>query len=186
MKPLQAVGMGLVVVALTAPVHGFDLLANPLGWALLLHGLVRLPALPWGAAARFLAGLALAVSVVLWYPGVVDALTRADESLVWAADLPQATAVAVLCIGLARLAEDAGDRAARAWLRTAGTLSVATGVLPVVVYGALGTGEALMLVLATLALLLVIVLAFRYAGRPWAGAGHAKGPSLPEEERPLS
>lgn len=170
MKPLQAIGMGLVVVALTAQVDGFDLLANPAGWALVLLGLHRLPRLPRRTTALRLAALALAVSVVLWFPTVVDALADTDQSLVWAADLPQVAAIAVTCLGLAGLAEDAGDRPARAWLRTAATLAVVTGVLPVVVYGALEAATGLMVLLATLTIVLVIVLAFRYAGRPWAGA----------------
>ena len=38
-KPLQAVGMGLVIVVLTVPVAGYDVLADPLGWLLVLVGL---------------------------------------------------------------------------------------------------------------------------------------------------
>jgi len=30
-KPLQAVAMGLVIVLLAAPAHGFDLLPDPIG-----------------------------------------------------------------------------------------------------------------------------------------------------------
>ena len=36
MKPLQPVAMGLVIVLLGATVNGCDLLADPVGWLLVL------------------------------------------------------------------------------------------------------------------------------------------------------
>ena len=50
-KPLQAVAMGLVIVLLGATVSGYDLLADPVGWLLVLVGLATLPVPgPRGAA----------------------------------------------------------------------------------------------------------------------------------------
>lgn len=168
MKPLQSVAMGLVVVALTARVGGYDLLPDPVGWLLVLDGVRRLPALPWAGTVRFLGGLALVVSVALWFPAVTDALADTDASLEWAASLPQIAAVGAVCAALARVAEEAADRGARAWLRTACTLVVLTGVVPVVVLAAVPGAIGPMLALGLVTIVLVIVLLFRYAGRPWA------------------
>lgn len=168
MKPLQSVAMGLVIVALAARVNGFDLLPDPAGWLLVLYGVRRLPALPWAGTVRFLCVLALVVSVALWFPAVTDALADTDASLEWAASLPQITAVGTLCAALARVAEDAADRGARAWLRTACTLVVLTGVVPVVALAAEPGAIGLMLALGLVTIVVVIVLLFRYAGRPWA------------------
>ncbi|MCB0895271.1 MAG: hypothetical protein H6529_12425 [Nocardioides sp.] len=168
MKPLQAVGMGLVIVALGAKVAGFDLLADPLGWLLVLYGVRRLPQLPWSSTVTALCTLALAASVVLWFPAVPEALADQDASLEWAASLPQIVAVATLCAALARLAQEAGDRRAYAWLRTALTLLVLTAVVPVVVLSVEPGAVAGMLLLGLVTIVVVIVLVFAYSSRPWA------------------
>ena len=161
--------MGLVIVAVSAKLHGYDVLADPLGWLLVLRGMVQLRGtVPWWDTTTFLAGLALLVSVPLWFPGVVDALADTDDSLTWAANLPQIAFVAVLCAALARTAADAGDQKSSSWLKTCSTLTIAAGVLPIVVYTVEPDLLVPLLVLATLTLLLVIVLLFRYATRPWA------------------
>lgn len=170
MKPLQAVGMGLVVVALEARVGGYDLLADPLGWLLVLYGVRRLPQLPWSSTVRFLVGLALVVSVLLWFPAVPEALADTDASLEWAASLPQILAVGAISAALARLAQEAGDRRAWAWLRTALTLLVLTAVVPVVVLSVQSSAVGAMLLLGLVTVVLVIVLLFGYASRPWAAA----------------
>jgi hypothetical protein len=165
-KPLQSIGMGLVIVALSARARGYDLLPDPVGWLLVLHGLGRLPEpLPHRSALRTLGLLALAMSVVLWFPGLADRLEDADESLLWAANLPQLAFVALLCRALAGLADDAAAR----WLRTASVLTAVAALLPVVVFGAAQSALLGVMVVGSAAVLvLVIVLLFRYAGRPWA------------------
>jgi hypothetical protein len=179
-RPLQSIGMGLVVVALSARVRGYDVLADPLGWALVLHGLLRLPAgLRRRGTAVALTGLALTVSVPLWLPGVVDSLADADDSLVWAAGLPQVAAVAALCTGLRDAAAGAGDAGAARWLRTARDLTLAVGVLPIVVYPVAPDLLGPLLALAVGTLLLVIVLLFRYSARPWALDAGARGAEHP-------
>jgi hypothetical protein len=161
--------MGLVIVALSARVNGYDVLADPLGWLLVLRGMAQLPrTLPWWDTTTFLAGLALLVSVPLWFPGVVDALADTDDSLTWAVNLPQIAFVATLCASLARAATDAGDTRSASWLKTGSTLTVAAGVLPIVVYTVERSLLLPLLLLATVALVLVIVLLFRYHARPWA------------------
>lgn len=161
--------MGLVIVALSVRVSGYDLLADPLGWLLVYSGVTRLPrSVPWSGTLVLLATLAGLTSVALWFPGLVTALTDTDESLLWAADLPQITFVATLCGALARAATEAGDRRAGSWLRTACTLAIVTGLAPVVVYTTTPTSVVPMLLVALLAVVLTIVLAFAYSSRAWA------------------
>jgi hypothetical protein len=170
-KPLQAEAMGLVIVLLTAPVHGYDLLADPLGWVLVLIGISRLPV----ARRRTLLALAavsLAVSVPIWVPSVRDALNVTDDALAWAAGIPEVLTLIVLAHTLASVAGPAGDLSAMRWLRTARTLVVVVLVIPPVVLGAgLDTLVTAAAAFDSLTLLLMIVLLFRYAGRPWARAG---------------
>ncbi|HEU5036138.1 MAG TPA: hypothetical protein VFT70_03980 [Nocardioides sp.] len=166
MKPLQSVAMGLVIIAISARSRGYDLLPDPVGWLLVLQGLGQVPdALPHRPALRSLGLLALLMSIVLWFPDLADGLENADESLLWAANLPQLAFVALLCRALSDLA----DGAAAGWLKTAATLTVVAALLPVVVLGA-GTSALLgvMVVGSAAVLVLVIVLLFRYAARPWA------------------
>jgi hypothetical protein len=167
-KPLQAVAMGLVVVLLTAPVHGYDLLADPLGWVLVLVGLSAVPVVARGTLQR-LASLALLVSVVVWVPAARDRLNVTDASLAWAASIPELLTVIVLLHRLAGVAREAGDDAARRWLQTARTLMVVVALLPPVVLG--GGLDSLVdaaTLVGSLSLALVVVLLFLYAGRPWA------------------
>jgi len=168
-KPLQSIAMGLVIVAVAAKVHGeYDVLPDPVGWLLVLQGLGGLPsALAHRPALRSLGFLALVMSVVLWFPDLSGGLERTDESLLWAANLPQLGFVALLCHTLSRAA--AAEPARSHWLRTAAALTVVAALLPVVVLGAGATSLiGVMVVGASLVLLLVIVLLFRYAARPWA------------------
>jgi hypothetical protein len=168
-KPLQSVAMGLVIVALGAKVDGYDLLPDPLGWVLVVRGVTQLPRpLPWRDTLVLLAGLALVVSVPLWFPAVVDTLADTDDSLVWAANLPQVGFTATICAALARPATDAGDTRAASWLKTASTLAIAAGALPIVVYAVEPELLIPLLLLALLTIVLVIVLLFRYAARSWA------------------
>jgi hypothetical protein len=179
-KPLQAIGMGLVIVALAARAGGVDLLPDPVGWGLVLYGANRLAALPRRSTVVAVVAVALAVSTVLWVPGVDGWLADQDDSLLWAASLPQVAAVAALTAALGGAAGNAGDRGAARWLRWARTLTIVAGVLPVLV---LATGTAsvgLMLLVGLVALVLAIVLAFRYSGRPWAAPRPATGVAAAE------
>jgi hypothetical protein len=167
-KPLQAVGMGLVIVLLTAPVHGYDLLPDPLGWLLVLTGLRGL-GVPQRGTLLGLGWLAFVVSCVLWVPSVPTRLDDIDQSLTWAANLPQLVTTIVLAHALAQQALLAGDRRARGWLLTSRSVLILVTVLPVVVFG--GGLDGLVgatYVAASLALLLLIWLLFAYGSRPWA------------------
>jgi hypothetical protein len=168
-KPLQAVGMGLVIVLLTAPVHGFDLLPDPLGWLLALTGL-RALGCPQRRTLLGLAWLAFAVSCALWVPSVPAHLDDVDPSLTWSANLPQLLTTIMLAHALAQQALVAEDTSARRWLLTARSLLVVVTVLPVVVFGGgLDRLVGATYVAASLALLLLVWLLFSYAGRAWAG-----------------
>ncbi|GAA1124972.1 hypothetical protein [Nocardioides aquiterrae] len=167
MKPLQSIAMGFVIIAISARSHGYDLLPDPVGWLLVLQGLGALPdPLPHRPTLRTLGFVALLMSIVLWFPALADGLENTDESLLWAANLPQLAFVALLCRALAELADGSAAR----WLTTASTLTVVAALLPVVVLGAGASGLlAVMVVGSAAVLVLVIVLLFRYAARPWAG-----------------
>jgi hypothetical protein len=169
MHPLRTLALGLVIVGLTATVDGYDLLADPVGWALVLVAVPRL-ALPRAGAVVLLATAALAVSVPLWLPGVRSALNDADPSLPWAATLPQLGFCVLFCQGLATAALADEDRRAGAWLRTLAVLFVVVALLPVLVWGAGIDGlEAASYVLAALVLVALVCGLFTWSGRPWAG-----------------
>jgi hypothetical protein len=178
-KPLQSVAMGLVIVVLTARFHGYDALPDPLGWLLVLAGVVALPeALAQRGTLLTLAGLAGAVSVALWFPAVTDGLYDADPSLGWAANLPQIGFTAVLCHTLASLATEAADHRAARWLRLTRTFVIAVGLLPILVFGAnMESLEVTSYLLAGASVVLLIWLLFSYASRPWAGPSISESPA---------
>lgn len=168
MKPLQSVAMGLLIILLVAPVRGHDLLADPVGWVLVLLGVRDLPV----ARRRPLLALgavAGAVSVAVWFPEVATRLADGDPALLWSANLPQLALVLLLCHELAERARAAGDTRASAWLRTLRLLAVVVAVLPPLVFGAgVAALEVPAYVAAQLLLLVLVWLGFRYAARPWA------------------
>lgn len=167
MRALQAIGMGLLVVAIRAGEP--DLLPDPVGWLLVLHGVRRLPRdLPGREALLVLGGLALLVSVPLWLPTTADAILRADPALQWAANLPQLGFLLLLARVLARRAGEHGDRSAKGWWGVVSTVVAIAALLPVVVFGGgVTTLESPALVMATLVLLTAIVLCFSHSGRRW-------------------
>ena len=46
MRPLQSIAIGLVIIALRAEFGGYDALADPVGWLLVLLGVRSLPVEP--------------------------------------------------------------------------------------------------------------------------------------------
>lgn len=168
MRPLQALAMGLLIVALTASVAGYDLVADPVGWLLVLAGTTRLD-VERRRALLLLAGLALLVSAFLWVPAVREPFLETDPSLAWAATLPQLGFCVLLCRGLGDHAKEAGDPGSVAWLRTLAVGFVVLGVLPVLTFGGGLTGLAdLTYVLAAVVLLTLVVVLFTRSGRDWA------------------
>lgn len=180
MRPLQSIAMGLVVVALTAPlVGGYDALPDPVGWLLVILGVRGLPSdVPRRSGLTTLAWLAGAVSVPLWLPGFSDAAYAIHPSLGWALNLPQLGFAALLCHSLAAVAMAAEDPRAGSWLRLAMAGFVLAAVLPVIVFGAgVGTLEVTAYLGATVVLIALICLLFAYSGRPWAVEPAAEPPA---------
>ncbi len=179
--------MGMVIVIGTAmfPANPspswekYDALPNPLGWVLVLLGVFALArADERFSSSRWLALVAAAVSVPMWFPQVAH---RLDASGEWFASLPQL----VFCLFLAREIGIAGAT------RTPSDAYVAkgfgllvwafalAGVLPVFALGGNVTRlEVPTLVVSSLASVAFVYLLFRVHRREWLG-----GPG-PLEVRP--
>ncbi|WP_299053162.1 hypothetical protein [uncultured Nocardioides sp.] len=167
MLPLQSIAMGLLVVALSAPAGGYDVLADPLGWVLVLLGVARVP--EGRGPLLALAGIALVVATALWFPAVREPLVGGDPALTWGANLPQLAFTAALLWRLRADARASGDVRAMNWLRTALVAVVVIGLAPAVVFGGgVASLAAATYVAAGFAIVLVIVLLFAYARRSWA------------------
>ena len=104
MSPLQKIAIGMVIVvgyasfpAKPSPTwERYDVLADPVGWLLVLSGTFALARVEdTFATSRWLAGLAGAVSVPTWLPQLSHQL---DASGAWFASLPQIA----FCLVLAR------------------------------------------------------------------------------------
>ncbi len=173
MHPLQVAALGYLLIALRVGVGGVDLTADPVGWALVLLGVARLPGdLPGRPGVVLATAVAAVVSLPLSWPGVTDRLVADQDALAWAFSLPALAAAALLAHALTGAARAGGDPAAAGWLASVRLVTIVVAALPAVVLGA-GVG-ALAGPTATLALVaavgLVVVLLV-YAGRPWAAAG---------------
>jgi len=180
--PLQKVAMGLVVVVVSARFAGYDALPDPVGWALVVAGLLPLrTGLPLGGWAVALAVTAGLVAVPLWLPAVADRVAPSGQ---WAASLPQSLFCIVLCTGLAQVAGRAGDgtgdrEAARFGLLRWAFVVVAAG--PVLVYcGGMTALAAPLAVLAVVANLALVYYLFKVSRRGYgsttvAGASSAGG-----------
>ncbi|UMG94214.1 hypothetical protein MF408_09425 [Nocardioides sp. TF02-7] len=138
MRPLVAVALGLVVVALYARSGSFDLLVDPLGWLLVLLG-VRVLADRTGLRHRawlgLLGWLALLVSAVLVVPDARAWLEDAEPALGWVADLPALAFCGLLCHALAGRAKAAGQTGAAAWAEWTAVGFAFTALAPALVIG---------------------------------------------------
>lgn len=174
MLPLQSVAMGLLVVALSARFGGYDALADPLGWVLVVLGVRRLPGLSRARDLLVLAVVALVVSCVVWWPATSEWLDDQHPSLRWALTLPQLGMQVLLAHELSLRARAAGDRPAARWLRQVLVAVVLVGLLPVLVFA---TGSELLEVWSYVAAALVAIwmiwLLFVCAPRPWAREAEA-------------
>lgn len=158
--------MGLVIVSLRASFNGYDALADPVGWGLVLGGLVELRGdLPSADVLLWLAAIAALVSVAVYLPAVQ---ARLSEDGQWGVSVPQTAFCLVLAGSLSRLLERAGAKEAHRF----GLLRTAYAVLlvgPVLVYG--GGVDALAVPLAVVAVLTNITLVystFAVSRRPYA------------------
>ncbi len=174
MKPLHAVAVGLVVIAIYAKAGDYDLLADPAGWALVLVGLkvlVDRVDLPLTGVLWVAGVLALLFAAALMVPSLHEWFEDADPALGWAVDVPALGFCGILCHALVAGARAAKEIGAAAWLQWTAIgfgLSVAA---PVVVIGGgvedlRGPAE----LVTGLSQLALFVLCLVYAGRAWAGA----------------
>ena len=184
MKPLQAVALGLVLLALgpTDPEPGvFDPLPDPLGWLLVLvglHGLGRAIETRRLPALRFLGVLALGVSIALVVPAAARWVAT-DPSLGWAADVPRFGFFALLCHELSRAALRGRSTAGSTAFGLSALALLFVLAAPPLAFGAgwdaVGpAGE----VAAQAVQLALVVLCFVFAGREWAGAPPEPEPGI--------
>lgn len=161
------VALGMLVVLVDISWQDWDLVPDPLGWALVLSGVLPLID-QLGRRVASTAALALVVSLVAYPPRVNHDV---DPVVGWAFSLPQVVFGAILCLSLAPLVPHATRRLAR----TAAAL-VALAVAPVAVLLA-GRPELLLVVgfLVALVQLYAVYLMLRVAddliSAPRAGAG---------------
>jgi len=176
MKPLQAIALGLVLLALgptDADPGTFDPLPDPLGWVLVLIGLHGLGhslderSLP---VLRVLGVLALGMSIALVIPDVARWFAD-DPSLGWFADVPRFAFFAVLCHQLSQSALKAKHTAGMTAFSICATVLIFVLVAPPLAFGAGwdGIGPAGEIAAQVVQIALVI-LCFVFAGREWAGA----------------
>ena len=170
MRPLQPIGMGLLLILIHA--GRFDFLPDPLGWLIILAGVSVLPdSVERRSLLLGVAGLAGAASIPLWWPDWAEALNDGDPSLWWAANLPQLVFVLLLALSLMSAARRADDQSAARWWQLVATLATLAALLPVVVFGGgVAALEVPTYVVGAAMLLTVIVLCFTHAARPWAMA----------------
>jgi hypothetical protein len=178
MSPLQKIAMGLVIVVGSAgfPAHPhpswrhFDLLPDPIGWVLVVAGLLALRRLHSAFdTATWLAVVAGVISLPLWVPELAHHI---DASGSWALSMPQTVCCLLVCLSIRRLgaAEQPPDLYAA---RRFGLLAWGFGlvaVLPVIALGGhVQRLENLTLLVSMLVNVAFIVYLFLVNRRPWLG-----------------
>jgi hypothetical protein len=178
MSPLQKIAMGMVIVIGSAffppnpspSWERYDALPDPLGWLLVLFGVFALARVDdTFASSRWLAGVAAAVSVPMWFPQVQHQLDASGE---WAVSLPQIAFCLFLAreIGMAAPLQQPPDGyiAKRFGLLVWGFAVVA--VLPVIALGGNVTQLTnTTLLFSTLVNLAFVYFLFRVHRREWLG-----------------
>jgi hypothetical protein len=178
MSPLQKIAMGLVIVIGTAlfPANPspawarYDALPDPLGWLLVLFGTFALTrANAAFDSTRWLAALALLVSVPMWFPQLQHRLNPSGE---WFVSLPQV----LFCLFLARAIgmQGAQQVPADAYVAKRFGLLVwafaVVGVLPVLaIGGGLDQLVSTTLLFSTLVNVAFVYFLFRVHRREWLG-----------------
>lgn len=154
MLPLQWVAWGLLLVVVDLTLGGWDVLADPVGWVVVLVGLAQLgdvltPALRWVAV------VALVAAVATFPPG----LLTLSPPLAWAVSLPEEAFSAWLAFALAAVLPDR-ERT----LRLLGWCFVVIALTPPVVLGTESVGLVVLLAgFAVVVTICLIVVLFRAA-----------------------
>jgi hypothetical protein len=167
--PLQKVAMGLVIVLVDALFGGYDGVPDPLGWVLVLAGLLPVRDLRGIPGLVGTAVVCLLVSLTTYPPQVADRLSDPGG---WALSLPQLVFAFLLCTALL---PHVGAIAGR--FRLLRWLFVVVAVGPVLVLG--GGVEVLREPLAFLvvaAQVYLIFLLFRCSKDVGVEAGHPGEP----------
>jgi len=151
---VQTVAMGLLIVVLDVPPTGYDWIADPLGWILVLLGLAAVKdVLPNYRGLSITGWVCLAVSVLTW---PADSVATIDDSLGWVFSLPEIAWCFLMCDALHDVSEG-GRRMTLLWLRN---LFPLVGVLPALIYGGglnwLTTPAAVFAVAANVALIYLL------------------------------
>ncbi len=125
---MQTIAMGLLIIVLDVPATGWDWIADPLGWVLVLLGLSAVREMvPNHRGLSITAWVCLAVSVIIYPP---DSVATLDDSLGWVFSVPTVAWCFLASDALHDIAEG-GRRTTLLWLRN---VFVAVGVLPLLVY----------------------------------------------------
>ena len=163
MTPLQKVAMGFVIVLVDAFfLGGWDAVPDPVGWGLVLAGLLALRGRVAGTDTLLGTAVVCGIVSVVTYPPAVGA--HLDPSMGWLLSLPQLAFVVLACSALAPYAEELASR-----LRTLRWVFVALAVAPVLVFGGhLQTLATPTAVVAVLADIYFVYLLFRLSKRPFA------------------
>ena len=185
MSPLQRIAMGLVVVLVPAnfphdphPAWAFyDALPDPIGWLLVLSGVRALRRHLDLDVATWLAWVALAVSVPLWFPQVNHLLVpeyndSIGVSFQWFLSLPQTVFSLALARTIGRQAElqRPRDRLVAGRYGVLTWAFAALIVLPVVAYGGgVETLENPALIGIGLVNVVFVYYLFRVHRRAWLG-----------------
>jgi hypothetical protein len=172
-KPLQWIGVGLLVVGVHASINDYDLLVDPLGWLLALVGVRRLAAardLPLAGGLTVMGVIALLCSIPLWWPTTLRQLDHGDPGLLWGVGLAELVFQLLLCRAFSLLAREARADGVQLWMAICqGGLVLGIGA-PVAYFAAHQDWLNGVAAFGQIVQLLVIILCFVYAGRPWAGA----------------
>jgi hypothetical protein len=125
---VQTIAMGLLIVILDVPPTGWDWVADPFGWVLVLLGLSAVrDDVPNHSGLSITAWVCLVVSVLVYPPGSVATL---DASLGWVFSVPTVVWCFLMCDALHDVAEG-GRRTTLLWLRN---LFAVVAFLPLLVY----------------------------------------------------
>jgi hypothetical protein len=173
---LPVVATGLVIVFLDVGSAGWDWVPDPIGWVLVLVGLMpvkeRLPAYAGVSGAAW---VCLAISVLTLPP---DSVATIDPTLGWLFSLPTIAFCFLLCDSLADVTEDSLSARFR-WLRAG---FVVVGALPGLVY--LAGLEWMTIPSAVAPVLADVVLVFSIWAAADSGDEETERPSRPTRPEP--
>lgn len=161
----------------------YDAIADPIGWALIVWGMVALSRIQPVANQLWVAWVCLAISIPLWFPQVRRLTDPAfnpdiDESIGWGLSLPSIIFVYLLATTLGRTSREHGDGFQSVWFGTIAWGAIAMGALPALVYG--GGLDGLTGVTATVGVIvpwMLIIMLMLTHNRPWFSGREDQGRS---------